>query len=785
MSLSVDKALRQAQSHIKVGQLAEAEELYKQVLSKFPKNKKAVQGYQKLKAGITSKGSSNSEPSQEQIKALISLYNKDQFERVLSQLKPLIGLFPKAIILFNIQGACNAALKKYDAALDSYKQAIKINPNYAEAYNNVGIALKNKGCLSAAIDSYKKAIKIKPDYAEAYYNMGIALEDWGDLDAAIERYQQAINLKPDYVGAYYNMGIALQEKGDPDAAINSYKRTVHLKQDYAEAWNNMGNALQDQGDPVAAIDSYKQAIKIKPDYAEAYSNMGNALRAKCNLEAAIDSYTRAVCLKPDYAEAWNNMGNAHQKDDLELAIQSYKKALKINPDYQLARVNKLHQQAQICDWTAIQEDKELISELGVTTQDVDPFSILSLEDAPKIHRLRSELYSKKKYKQRPLSLLLPPPQKPKRLRIGYFSTDFKTHPVAYLMARVFEIHDRAGFEVYGYSIGPEKDDEMRKRLIKAFDIFNDVKDKNDQDVALLARQDKIDIAIDLTGHTATSRSGIFAYRAAPIQISYLGYPGTMGANFIDYIIADQNLIPTESQKFYSEKPIYMPHHYQAQDDTLFISDKTPSRSELRLPDNGFVFCAINTTYKITPSEFNIWMRLLQHVDGSVLWLLESNKWVKANFLKEAKARDIEPNRLVFARRTSHEKYLAQFRQADLFLDTFTYNAGATASNALWAGLPVLTKLGHGYAARMAGSLLASIGLSELITTTEAGYEELALELATNPEHLYAIKNKLATNRLSKPLFNTRLFTKHLEDGYQQAYQRYFDGLKPDTITVCD
>ncbi|MDC0431328.1 hypothetical protein OAL97_02265, partial [Paracoccaceae bacterium] len=282
-------------------------------------------------------------------------------------------------------------------------------------------------------------------------------------------------------------------------------------------------------------------------------------------------------------------------------------------------------------------------------------------------------------------------------------------------------------------------------------------------------------------YTQNSRSGIFAYRAAPVQINYLGYPGTMGTDFFDYIIADQNLIPNESQKYYSEKPIYLPHHYQAQDDTLVISDDTPSRSELGLPDNGFVFCAINNTYKITPSEFNIWMRLLQNVDGSVLWLLESNKWVKANLLKEANARGVTSERLVFTQKVPHEKYLAQFRQADLYLDTFTYNAGATASNALWAELPVLTKLGKGYTARMAASLLASVGLPELITKKEIEYEELALKLATNPEQLASIKQKLAANRLSKPLFNTKLFTKHLEDGYQQAYQRYIE--KKDATVI--
>ena len=257
----------------------------------------------------------------------------------------------------------------------------------------------------------------------------------------------------------------------------------------------------------------------------------------------------------------------------------------------------------------------------------------------------------------------------------------------------------------------------------------------------------------------------------------------MGAEFIDYIIADETLIPAASQKFYSEKPIYLPHHYQAQDDELPIASETPSRSSLGLPESGFVFCAMNNTFKITPSEFDIWMRLLKKVNGSVLWLREGNRWAKENLLKEAQARGVNPDRLVFAKKCGHEKYLAQFRQADLYLDTFVYNAGATASNALWAGLPVLTKLGQGYTARMAGSLLNSIGLPELIASSEKNYEELALKLATEPSRLAFIRQKLATNRLTSPLFNTELFTRHLEQGYAQAYQRYFDGQDPAAIFV--
>ena len=516
MSLPIDKAIRKAQSHITAGELAEAEELYKQVLSKFSKNKKAIQGYQKLKAGVTSNASSNSKPHQEQIRELINLYNQGQFEKVLEKVKPLISLFPKAINLHNIHGASNAALQRYDAAIDSYNQAIKIKPDYAEAYNNLGIALKDTGDFNAAIDSYKRAIKIKPDYADAYYNMGNALKGKGEFNAATDSYKQAIKIKPDYAEAYYNMGIALQDKGELDASIDSYKQAIKIKPDYAEAHNNMGAALTEKGELDAAIDSCKQAIKIKPDYAEAYYNMGIALKGKGELDATIDS-----C----------------------------KQAIKIKPDYEIARTQKLHQQAHICDWAALEQDQHLISKLGTLTQYVDPFAVLSLEDAPERHRLRSELYAKQSFKQKPLPLAPRSTQMPDRLRIGYFSADFHNHATMYLMAKVFEAHDPEKFELYAYSFGPDKNDEMRQRLIHAVDVFDDVKEMSDKDIALLARQDKIDIAVDLKGFTKDQRTGIFAYCAAPIQISYLGYPGTMGADFIDYIIADKVVIPPIHQPF--------------------------------------------------------------------------------------------------------------------------------------------------------------------------------------------------------------------------------------------
>jgi len=371
----------------------------------------------------------------------------------------------------------------------------------------------------------------------------------------------------------------------------------------------------------------------------------------------------------------------------------------------------------------------------------------------------------------------------KLIRIGYISADFKEHVVSRLIPPIIVRHNSNNFQVYGYSIKQTQEDNLKKRLVQSFDVFRDVSQINDKQVAQLAREDKIDIAIDLNGYTQNARVKIFAYRVAPIQISYLGYPGTMGSNFMDYIIADHKLIPETSQLFYSEKPIYLPNTYMPGDNTCKIPAQSMSREELGLPEDAFVFCVINNSYKITPQIFDIWTRLLKKVKGSVLWLLSPDDDVKLNLIKEASARGISADRLVFVNVKPYDQYIAQFSKADLFLDTFTYNAGATANHALWAGLPIVTKSGKSYTSRMATSMLDAVGLSELVTTTEKEYEELILDLATNPDKLSEIRARLSKNRLSEPLFDTELYIKHLEEGYRRVYENYAKGNKPQIINV--
>jgi protein O-GlcNAc transferase len=724
------------------------------------------------------------QPNSIEVDKVIKHYQLGQLNQAISIASNLVRLYPDALILHEVLGASNLGLGNAEQAIKNYQKVIQLNPKHTDAYNNIGIVYFEQGNFSQAVESYEKVVELEPSFADAHYNLGNALKELGEIEKAIFSFRSALKINPNDVEVISNLGAALKDYGELDQAYYCYAKALEINPYYAPAHNNMGNVSQDRGDTDAAINSYKQAIKINPKYAEAFNNMGTALQDKGDISASIESYKNAIKIRPNYAEAHNNIGTALQEQgQVTQAINSYDQAIKIKPDYEAALIQKLYQKAHICDWREIIKDGELIAKLGFSNQGVEPFCFLPLEDAPKRQKKRAELYADRTFKQIPLLSLQRSLQKINKIKIGYFSRDFRPHPVAYLMAKVFESHDRNFFTVYGYSLGLTNDSDMKQRLTKAFDVFTDVKDMNDKEIALLARQDKIDIAIDLSGYTQQNRSGIFAYRAAPVQINYLGYPGTMGAPFIDYIIADQNLIPETSQQYYSEKPIYLPHHYQAQDDTLPIANNALSRSDLGLPKNGFVFCAINNSYKITPNEFNIWMTLLKKVKNSFILLLETNKWVKNNLHMEAAKRGVSCDRLIFVQKVPHEKYLAQFQLADLYLDTFIYNAGATASNALWAGLPVLTKTGNSYASRMASSLLMSIGLPELITNTSSGYEKLALEISSEPERLDSIKRKLHRNRLSKPLFNTKLFTTHLEEGYRIAYNRHRDGKEPAVIKV--
>src|ERR1700678_4535860 len=675
-------------------------------------------------------------------------------------------------------------LRRFEDALDSYERALKLDPGYADVCNNRGDTLQQLGRFEEALDSFEHAVKLKPDYAEAYYNRGNTLLELKRFEAALDSYERALKLKPSFAEAYNNRGNTLRELMRFEDALDSYERAVKLNAGYAEAYNNRGNTLQELGRPEAALDSFERALKLKPGFPEAHCNRGNTLRELRRFEDALDSFERALKLKPDYAEAYKNRGNTLRAlGRFEEALESYERARNLRPDLDWLYGAWLLFRRHRCEWKEIDPHVGyLIGKIKQQRKATRPFALLALTDSLAIQRQAAQILVDARYPEAPSR----PPLKRRagnRLRIGYYSADYQDHATAYLMAELFERHDRGRFELVGISYGPDNRDEMRIRLSAAFDHFVDVRTKTDSEVAALSRDLGIDIAVDLKGFTEEARTGIFSRRAAPIQVNYLGYPGTMAAPYMDYIVADPILIAPESRRHYAEKIVYLPNSYQVNDRKRRISDMEFTRAELGLPPTGFVFCCFNNNFKITPYTFNGWMRILKQVEGSVLWLLEDNETAANNLRREAEARGVEPARLVFARRMPLPEHLARHRAADLFIDTLPYNAHTTASDALWAGLPVLTCVGESFAARVAASLLNAVGLPELITATQEQYEAMAVTLAGNAIRLAELKEKLSRNRLTTPLFDTVRFTKHLEDAYTQMYQRYQAGLSPEHIYV--
>jgi predicted O-linked N-acetylglucosamine transferase (SPINDLY family) len=674
---------------------------------------------------------------------------------------------------------------KLDKAIEHYNKAILSRPNYFQAHNNLGVALQAQGKFDLAVAHYQKALFYKPDHASAHNNLGNTLSAQGRLDAAIEHFNKALTFKPDYAEAYNNLGTVLQAQHRLDEAAQLYRKALSIKPDYVEAHFNLGNVLQELDRLDAAVEHYRKALSLNPYHAKAHNNLGSALRLQGKLNAAVDSHQQAVLLNPDFFEAHSNLGSAfREQGDLDAAVASCRKAATLKPDNAEARLNLFYTQLHCCDWTEYARHVEDSLNAVSAGKPGYPFSFLAISASASAQLQCSRTYVSDKFPPSSTPLWTGQIYAHDKIRVAYLSADFHNHATAYLVAELFETHDKNRFELTALSFGPEgAESAIRERLQRPFDRFLDVRGKSDREVAVLLRELEMDIAIDLKGYTKDHRTAIFAHRPAPIQVNYLGYPGTMGASYIDYILADAYLIPPELQPHYTEKVVYLPDSYQANDTGRRIAERTPSRSEANLPETGFVFCCFNNNYKITPDIFDIWMRLLDKVEGSVLWLLEDNRAASRNLRQEAAKRGISQERLVFAPRMDLDEHLARHRLADLFLDTLPINAHTTASDALWAGLPLLTCMGEAFAAKVAASLLNAIGLPELITRHLEEYEALALELATTPALLADIRSRLAQNRTSHPLFDTNRFRRHIESAYSTMWERYQRGEPPASFAV--
>ena len=723
--------------------------------------------------------------SKQEVDSVIALYKSGKYHEVIQQIKALKEIHPRVPFLFNLAGVCYKSVGELASSVKMFETAVTIKPDYFEAHKNLGLVFKNLGQVNESIDSLNMAISIKSDYFDAHYNLAIILKELGRYDQALNSYEKAISINPNFANAYNNLGNLYLDLGREDDAINSYSRAIQINPNFAQAHNNLGNLFKDIERYEDAIQSYKKAIKANPQLSEAINNLGNLFKTLNQLDNAINCYKKAVAINPHFAEAHYNLGIVFKKTNKkEKALISLERAFSLKPSMDYILGDLLSAKCNFCSWG---DYYALIDELQLKISNnkkvVNPFNLLGLIDDPSLQRKAAEIFTNDQYPKKYVLPEIQQYQKHPRIRIGYFSADFHNHATMHLMAELFELHKKSLFEIIAFSFGPNKKDEWRQRAVNSFDKFIDVRDKSDLEVSMIAREMEIDIAVDLKGYTRDCRPKIFVESCAPIQVSFLGYPGTMATDFIDYLIADKTLIPKEKRAHYSEKIAYMPYSYQVNVSNRDVSQDPVSRYEHGLPKKGFVFCCFNNNYKITISVFSIWMRILLAVEDSVLWLLENESITKKNLIQEAEKFGINKDRLVFAEMAPVEDHLNRLRLADLFIDTLPYNAHTTASDALRMGVPVLTCIGESFASRVAASLLSALKLHSLITSNHSEYESLAIELATQPKKLKAIKDILAISLSSETLYNAKLFTQNLESAYMQMYERHNKGLAPEHISI--
>lgn len=711
-----------------------------------------------------------------------ALFQSGQHEAAKQVITKGLALNPDFADFHSFMGNIHWHENELDEAVVCYQRALSIQPDYAEVHSNLGKVFQVQGRPDQATACFRKALEINPDSPYLHHDLGMAYQKQGAIDNAMDCYRKALVLKPDFVDAHNNMGGIFNNQGKPNDAIACYKKALAIKPDSAEVNFNLGLVSKTYGKLDDATVYYHKALELNPDFADAYCNLGNVFFEQGKLDQALACFRKALAIKPDSANVCYGLGavlGAQQKN--REAVACFRRTLELEPGHFTARTLMLYQLQHMCEWEYLEANIIAVRRavLDATETGKNLLSPLAFLAIPGATAAEQKLCAER-WVQGEFAALVSLREKmgfrfnrspDKRISIGYISADFRQHPVSFLMAEVFELHDRGRFHITAYSYGPDDGSTMRNRLKDDFDNFVDIRDASYEEAAKKIYSNHIDILVDLTGHTQDSRSGILALRPAPIQVNYLGYPGTMGADFIDYLIADRFTIPAEKRQHYTEKVVWMPDCFQANDRTR-PKPSSPSRMDCGLPDESVVFCCFNQTVKITPEMFDVWCRLLSTVPGSILWLPASNQHVEGNLRREAESRGIKAGRLIMAPLLHREEHLARLQCADLFLDTLPFNAGTTCSDALWMGLPVVTCAGDAFASRMAGSLLTAIGVPELITYNLEDYYQLALDLATDRKKLEAIRSKIIANRDTTPLFDSERFTRNLEQAYIQMINEY-------------
>lgn len=656
-----------------------------------------------------------------------------------------------------------------------YEQLLGTQPQHTGALHYLGLLHIQLGQRDKGIDLMRQSLALDPNQFAAWANLAPALKEAGRLDEAEACFNAALALKKDAPELWNNLGNMQLSQKKLSEAIASYQQALALNPRMAAAANQLAVAYILSGQFSAALQAADQALALDPEMADAHDTRGSALRRLGHLDEALASCDKALALKPQHISYVDSRCSVlEDMERYEEAIPGLQHIQSREPDYKCIAGRLLYAQRRCLIWSGMQPlTQQVVDSTLAGRLSSEPFNMLSFSDRADVQLACARQSIASIHLQPRQHLPIRPRQlgqfgQPgEKIRVAYVSADLREHALAYLMAGVFEQHDRSQFDITAIALKPAQGSPMGQRVKAAFDHFLDVSDWSDTQVIDHMRQHGYDIAVDLMGLTFGARPALWAQGIAPVQVSYLGYPGTTGASYMDYILADDVVIPPEQQPYYSEKVVYLPNCFQANDRKREIAEHSPSRAELGLPENAFVFCCFNNLYKIGPDTFDSWARILAQVPDSVLWLVENQEAVRHRAQQEALARGIAPERLFFAPRATYPEHLARMRQADLFLDTLPFNAGTTASDALWAGLPVLTCPGRSFAARMAASLLKAAGLPELIMPDQTQYEALAVDLARHPEKLLALRRRLAEQRLQCSLFDTAQFTRNLETAYKR------------------
>jgi protein O-GlcNAc transferase len=741
------------------GRTAKAERLYREILAADPNNLDAVH-----------------------LTGVLAAQKKD-YGRAVEYLARAAAIAPHIAVIHANLGKAYYQLARFEEALASFERAVQIQPGLADAWNDRGNALRDLGRTQLAYESYERAAVLDPNLPEPWANNADILMDLRNLDAAEHSLARALALRPLFPEGLALRGRLWLLRDQPERARADLERALELRPEYADALALLADTTEQVE---VAHDLRQRAVRADPGLVGKLLLKAQGARGQWLSYTAIEYYQRAAALDPEVADAHAQLSlELMLAKDMEGAAAAVERTLEIDPEHGVGHYVRGQVALQTCDWDlqakVLEHLRRRVAE-GKPGLDLSAFGFMCF-DTTAAEQLACARLNAGNTPSAPIPAPTPARRTREKIRLAYLSADFQSHATAWLMAGLIELHDRSRFDVIGLSNGPTVTDPTRERLQTAFDRFIDIREMEDEAVVRLMREAEIDIAVDLKGYTQNNRAPVFAQRPAPVQVSFLGYPGTMGVEFIDYLIGDAYVTPKGEEDCYAERIVRLPDSYQVNDNRREIAAATPSRAEQGLPEEGLVFCSFNNTYKITREVFEIWMRLLHTAPGSALWLLGDNDAAVATLKREASARAIAPDRLVFAPRLGQAEHLARHGLADLFLDTLPVNAHTTASDALWAGLPVLTCRGRAFIGRVAASVLAAAGLPELITDNLADYEALALKLAREPAALAGLRRKLAAGRDRCALFDTDRFRRHIEAAYVTMHQRWLDGLPPQAFDV--